>query len=143
MGGRMMEFEYPIGATPLNLNEMEGLIPFHITEQAELNEFEQFNILKAERWVTTKKFSLDEILDQEFVRKLHWRMFNETWRWAGKYRQTEKNLGVVPIIIPIEIKKLIDDVHFQITNKSYSQEEIAARFHHRLVSIHPFANGNG
>src|SRR6202789_1817264 len=26
---------------------------------------------------------------------------------------------------------------------SFEPDKIAARFHHRLVSIHPFANGNG
>ncbi len=118
MGGVIMEFEYPIGATPLDANEIEGLIPIHITQQAELNEFEQYNIIKAEQWVATKKFALKEILNQNFIRKLHMRMFDETWHWAGKFRRTEKNLGVDPIMIPIEIKKLIDDADFQIINQT-------------------------
>jgi Fic family protein len=28
-------------------------------------------------------------------------------------------------------------------HKSYSPDELAVRFHHRLVSVHAFPNGNG
>ena len=38
---------------------------------------------------------------------------------------------------------LLDDVRFQIEYRSWSIDEISARFHHRLVYIHPFPNGNG
>lgn len=139
----MINFDYLLGATPINPNEMEGLIPNHIINQAELNEFEQFNILKAEQWVMRKRLNLDEILDQAFTRKLHMRMFKETWRWAGKFRKSEKNIGVDPLTISIELKKLNDDARFQFENDIYCLDEIVTRFHHRLVSIHPFANGNG
>lgn len=139
----MIDFDYPVGATPIDPNEMGGLIPIHINNQTELNEFEQFNILKAEQWVMRKKLKLEEILEQAFMRILHQRMFNETWRWAGKFRQTEKNIGVDPLIISTELKKLNDDVLFHFENGTYSLDEIVTRFHHRLVLIHPFANGNG
>ncbi len=70
-------------------------------------------------------------------------MFDDTWKWAGQFRKTEKNIGVAPSVINIELKKLMDDTCYQLENKIYSIDEIAYRFHHRLVSIHPFANGNG
>ena len=35
------------------------------------------------------------------------------------------------------------DVRYQIEHTSYPPDEIAVRFHHRLVAIHPFPNGNG
>jgi Fic-DOC domain mobile mystery protein B len=38
---------------------------------------------------------------------------------------------------------LFGDVRYWIENKTYSPDEIAVRFHHRLVFIHPFPNGNG
>jgi Fic-DOC domain mobile mystery protein B len=38
---------------------------------------------------------------------------------------------------------LCDDVKYWIETKTFLEDEIAARFHHRLVSIHLFANGNG
>lgn len=135
--------DYPLGATPLDPEEVNGLKPLHIKTQNELNEFEQSNILKAEQWIFTKRLSMEKVLEQDFFKELHKRMFDETWRWAGKYRLTEKNIGVDPVKISIEIKKLIDDVDYQLDNQTYSRDEIATRFHHRLVAIHPFANGNG
>lgn len=78
-----------------------------------------------------------------FVRRLHQRMFDETWKWAGTYRDTEKNIGVDPAQIAPKTLDLCEDVKAQLAHKSLPLDEIAARFHHRLVSIHPFANGNG
>ena len=70
-------------------------------------------------------------------------MFCHVWRWAGKFRQIEKNLGVPFYKISTELKTLCDDVQYWIEHKTFEQDEIATRFHHRLVHIHPFANGNG
>ncbi len=89
-----MHFEYPFGATPLNPDEIEGLIPDHISTQNELNEFEQNNILQAESWIFSKNYSYLKVLTIDFIKKLHYKMFNETWKWAGKFRQSEKNIGV-------------------------------------------------
>jgi Fic-DOC domain mobile mystery protein B len=135
--------EYPPGATPLDPDEAEGLIPQHITLQSQLNEWEQVNILKAEQWIHQRSFGLKEIATAEFIKKLHQRMFSDTWRWAGQFRQTNKNIGVDKFSIPVELKLLLDDLCYQLQNKSYPIDELVARFHHRLVSIHPFANGNG
>ena len=41
------------------------------------------------------------------------------------------------------VRQLLDDTKAWIEHKSYARDEIAVRFHHRLVQIHPFANGNG
>ncbi len=136
-----MKFDYPIGATPLDPDEIAGLIPTHITAQAQLNEWEQVNIIKAETWLFTTKHST--ILTTAFLQRLHKKMFDQTWRWAGKFRQTDKNIGINWMAIPIQLKDLLDDVRYQIAQKSYSLDEIATRFHHRLVLVHPFANGNG
>lgn len=70
-------------------------------------------------------------------------MFGNVWKWAGKYRRTGKNIGVDWIRIPVELRVLLDDVRFWIDNKTYPAEEIGCRFHHRLVYIHLFPNGNG
>ena len=47
------------------------------------------------------------------------------------------------VLIPIELRHLRDEIRFWIANSTYSTDEIAVRFHHRLVFIHPFPNGNG
>ena len=137
-----MKFEYAPGATPLDPDETNGLIPLHITTQTQLNEWESANILKAENWqVSTSNHG--SFLTIDFIRLLHKKMFDETWKWAGIFRNTAKNIGIDSHQITTELKKLLDDTSFQIIYSTYSIDEIAYRFHHRLVLIHPFPNGNG
>ena len=137
----MVDFDYPQGATPLDPNEIEGLIPTHITTRAELDRWEQDNINEALAWLEQRKPT--NILNESFMKQLHKRMFGNVWRWAGELRKTEKNLGVPFYQISIEVKKLCDDVKYWIQNRTFTEDEIAARFHHRLVFIHLFPNGNG
>jgi len=130
-----------LGNTPLDPDEMEGLIPRHVTTQGELNQVEQANILEAMTWIIGR--SHPDILTESFLRELHKKMFKDVWKWAGKYRKSLKNLGVSADQVPVEIKKLCEDAQFWIQNKTYPWDEIGVRFHHRLVVIHPFPNGNG
>ncbi len=142
MGGIGM-FVYPAGATPLDPEEAEGLLPKHITTQGQLNEWEQVNILEAEIWVGRQNFNLIEIATIDFAKSLHQKMFSKTWSWAGQFRKSDKNIGVDWLSISVELRVLMGDIFYQIENNAYHMDELAARFHHRLVSIHPFANGNG
>jgi Fic-DOC domain mobile mystery protein B len=128
-------------ATPLTDEEIEGLIPTWITVRNDLNAAEQENIIVAEEWAMTRKHPT--LLSESFVRKLHKRMFQEVWRWAGKYRTTAKNIGVDAWKITSEIKTLVENAHYWVEYQTYPPDEIGARFHHKLVWIHPFANGNG
>jgi Fic-DOC domain mobile mystery protein B len=137
-----MKFEYPAGATPLDPDEINGLIPLHISIQRELNEWEAVNILKAENWLFSNT-NHGNFLTIDFVKLLHKKMFDDTWRWAGQFRSTERNIGVHPYKITTDLNNLLEDVRCQIINQSYPFDEIAYRFHHRLVAIHPFSNGNG
>lgn len=136
-----LNLDYPDGATPLSAEELEGLMPAHIATRNELNAWEARNVLKAEQWLRARRRG--DILTPAFVRRLHQRMFDETWKWAGTYRDTEKNIGVDPAQIAPKTLDLCEDVKAQLAHQSLPLDEIAARFHHRLVSIHPFANGNG
>src|ERR1035437_9005266 len=135
-----IQLDYPPGSTPLDADELACLIPQHIRTQGELNEWEQLNILQGVSWARGQR---KEILDDAFVRLLHKKMFDETWSWAGDYRKSDKNFGCDWIKVPVEVHQLLGDVRAQIEYSSYSPDEIAVRFHHRLVFIHPFANGNG
>jgi Fic-DOC domain mobile mystery protein B len=114
-----------------------------ITTHGELDEFEQLNIEKAIEWLLNSRIKKDKILTEEFIRLLHKKMFENVWSWAGKFRKSEKNIGVKWINIRIDLKNLIDDTNFWIENNIYKPDEIAIRFKHRLVNIHCFANGNG
>ncbi len=132
----------PDGATPLDPDEDEGLIPAHITTRGELNEWEQANILRAHKWLVTRR-SKRSVIEIAFLRELHRRMFSDTWEWAGKFRKTMKNIGVAPELVPERTQNLLDDVQYWLDHQTYPVDEIAARFHHLLVAIHPFPNGNG
>jgi Fic-DOC domain mobile mystery protein B len=136
-----LNLDYPPGATPLDPNEAAGLIPSHIATHGQLNEWELVNILEGERWAFSRRHR--NLLSIEFVRRLHKRVFGATWRWAGTFRSTEKNIGIDPAGIQPALLDLFKDVETQLEHKSYPLDEIAARFSHRLVWIHPFANGNG
>jgi Fic-DOC domain mobile mystery protein B len=127
-------------ATPLAPQERIGLIPTHIALRRELNELEQRNIAEADSWCFSRR---RKVLDEKFLRRLHRRMFNQVWRWAGKYRTSERNLGVECYRIETELRQVIDDARCWIEYRSYPIDETAVRFHHRLVVVHPFPNGNG
>jgi len=131
----------PPGATRLDPNEARELIPSSISTQGELDAFEQANMLDAERWALGRRRK--DVLVEGFIRGLHRRMFDQVWRWAGRYRRTDKNLGVPWPQIPAKVADLCADARYWIEHRSYGWDELGARFHHRLVVIHPFANGNG
>ena len=126
--------------TPLTEEERAQLIPTYITQRRELNEAELANISEATKWLSSRK---REVLDDAFLRELHKRMFGKVWQWAGEYRTTPRNIGIDAYRIPMEVRQLVDDVRYQVEHETYPPDEIAVRFSHRLVSIHPFPNGNG
>jgi Fic-DOC domain mobile mystery protein B len=138
-----LELEYEDGQTPLSEEEKDGLLIKLITTHAELNEHEQLNIEQAVKWVIESKLNKNKILTENFIRTLHKKMFGNVWAWAGEFRKSEKNIGVKWINIGIDLKMLLDDTKFWIENQTYSPDEIAIRFKHRLVNIHCFPNGNG
>lgn len=138
-----LEIVHEKGQTPISEEEKEGLLLNYITTQGELNEAEQLNIEEAVQWTMRKKFSVTEILSEAFMLELHKRMYGDVWRWAGKFRHSDKNIGVDWKQVPIALRGLIDDGQYWINHKTFSQDEIAIRFKHRIVSIHCFPNGNG
>lgn len=130
------------GNTPLSPEELADLIP-NLATKEELNEWERENILHGREWAMRDRTAAGEVASDTYVRKLHARMFDQTWKWAGEYRRSEKNIGVPFHQIRERLMALFGDVRYWIENKPYAIDEIAVRFHHRLVWIHPFANGNG
>jgi Fic-DOC domain mobile mystery protein B len=132
------------GSTPLDEDEKQGLIPSWVTFRHELNEVEQDKIARARIWAfrQARKRST-EILNEQFIKSLHKRMLGSVWTWAGTFRTTEKNIGVAPYQIAPDLRNLLDDVKVWLEYGTYPHDELLARFHHRLVAIHPFSNGNG
>jgi Fic-DOC domain mobile mystery protein B len=129
-------------STPTTPDERADLIPSHITNRDELNEFEARGVAGADRWAFSRRRS--DLLSSEFLCQLHKRMFGEVWKWAGTYsREVNRRIGVDCYQIEPQLRELFDTVRYWIDHKSYSPDEIAVRFHHRLTQIHPFPNGNG
>lgn len=137
-----MKLACVIGATPLDSNEIDGLIP-DLQLQSQLNDFEKQSIMEARRWALRSRKLKQQLLTVSGLLLLHRRMFDGVWKWAGTIRSTEKNLGRPPHLIPSELSSLCDDVKYQIEHRVFDWPELAVRFHHRLVSVHPFPNGNG
>ncbi len=133
----------PDGATPLDPDEKEGLLFPHIDTRDELDQMEQVNIQQGLMWLGRKTVSVKNLLSDSFVRELHQKLFGSVWKWAGTYRHTEKNIGIAAEQISVQIRLLMDDAQFWVQASTYAPKELALRFHHRLVSIHAFPNGNG
>jgi Fic-DOC domain mobile mystery protein B len=127
----------------LDEEEKDSLLILTIATTGELDEFEQQNIEKAVQWILGRTFKPELFFTEDFVRMLHKRMYADVWAWAGEFRKTNKNIGVDKWKIPSDLKYLLDDAKYWHENNTYTQDEIAVRFKHRIVSIHCFPNGNG
>lgn len=138
-----LNIQYSPGQTPLDPDEIDGLLIDSIATREELDEFEQQNIEEAVQWTLSRSLKMERILTEKFIRELHKRMYGAVWAWAGHFRTTEKNIGIKSWLIAVELKNLLDDTIYWIKNETYPPDEIAARFKHRIVSIHCFPNGNG
>jgi Fic-DOC domain mobile mystery protein B len=130
------------GATPLDHDELAGLKFKHITTRGQLDELEQANIVKGLLWLK-KNIARDDVLTISFAMDLHKALFKDIWAWAGVFRLTEKNIGIDPLKISVALRDLLDDLSAWIEYETYPAIEAVLRFHHRLVKIHPFPNGNG
>lgn len=115
-----MTFVEPDGATPLDPNIEQGLA-----------------------WVSRRRRKSGDIFDDAFIRTLHKKLFGDVWTWAGSIRRTDKNIGIDPIQIPMRLRMLLDDARYWAENNVYAPLEAAIRFHHSMVLVHPFPNGNG
>lgn len=137
----MTKFTYPEGATPIDPDEVAGLLLTHITTRSELDRWEQDNIIEALDWLDKTKPA--DILNEKFIIELHRRMLGRVWKWAGQFRQSDKNIGGSWHQIPVNLQNLCDDARLWIEMGEVPADEMAVRFHHRLVCVHCFPNGNG
>ena len=94
--------------------------------------------------IAGQRITVAGLLDDLALRALHRDMFGTAWTWAGRYRSSERNIGVPPEQVATGVRDLVADAALWLAAESpYGLHEAAVRFHHRLVAIHPFANGNG
>ncbi len=138
-----MIFHYAKGQTPIDAAEAAELIP-PLETQSQLNAWEQENIIHGREWAFSKRvFKKLDLLSESCLREIHKKMFGETWKWAGHFRKTEKNIGVPSYRISMDLKNLLDDAHYWVEHRTFEPDELAVRFHFRLVQVHLFPNGNG
>jgi len=128
------------GHTKLGADERVGLRPAYIATRGELFEAEERNITDALR---ARAPSVEQLLDDDYLRAFHQRMFAEVWSWAGKYRTRDTNIGIPFEQIPGAVRDLVLDTKEWVESGTYNPDELSLRFHHRLVAAHPFPNGNG
>lgn len=138
-----MQYHYIAGQTPLDEEEKRDLIPSLVTRE-DLDAFEQENILEARKWVMQKStLAKLDVFTEKFLLNLHKRMYGHVWKWAGTFRKSNKNIGVDRIYITTELHQLLGDAAYWLEHKTYPISDLAVIFHHRLVKIHLFPNGNG
>ena len=130
------------GSTPLDHDQIIGIRFSHLTTMGELDELEDVNIQNGLEWLNRQK--TDDYLSIDFICKLHEKLFSDVWKWAGKFRTAEVNISKYrPYDVGPQLKNFFEDAKLWITSGQMSWDEISAEMHHRLVTIHPFPNGNG
>lgn len=130
------------GATPLDHNQIKGIRFSHLTTMGELDEIEDDNIQKGLEWLNRQ--TTEDYLSSQFLCKLHEKLFGDVWKWAGKFRTIEVNISSYRAFdVAPQLLNFFEDVKLWISGGKMSWDEISAETHHRLVSIHPFPNGNG
>ena len=135
--------DQPEGATPLD--DVSGLLRDDITTRGQLDEAEGLNIVNAAEWI--ERGRLVDVFTVQFYRELHTRMYDQVWEWAGALRSqtgATPNIGVPPAMVPVELGRVA--MEFARDWEARSDESLlafVARYHHVLVSVHPFNNGNG
>ena len=139
-----LNLEHKDGDTLLSFEELDKIIPKYITNRSQLYELEQDNIEDAIQWIfSLRNLKPEKIFSREFQNNLHKKMLGKVWKWAGKTRTRETNIGVLPFQIENQRKILNDDAIFWVNNNTWNPLELSLRFHHRLVQIHCYPNGNG
>jgi Fic-DOC domain mobile mystery protein B len=136
------------GATPLRPEDVERLRPElrWVKTLEQLNPLEAANIAECEKWAQTSRlFTLPEFLATTRMERVHREMFDEVWLWAGEIRTHElENAFASPAHrVRTDLEVLWGDARYWLEQQSFAPDELAVRLHHRLVKVHPFANGNG
>lgn len=138
-----MNFEFPEGATPLQ-DYTDLLIPW-VQNMQDLNRVEAENISSAQRkYLRKSPRKLSSWFHYRELLTIHRTMFGKVWSWAGKIRKSITSIGIAPGLIPSQLAEFCKEVvSWEQAPIELAFVEKSARIHHRLVSIHPFENGNG
>jgi len=135
--------DQPEGSTPLD--DISGLLRDDISTRGQLDEAESLNIVNAVEWLESGR--LPDIFTVEFYQELHLRMYDQVWAWAGTLRSetgARTNVGVPPETVPVELGRVAMEYNREWAIRGDEKlVSFIARYHHALVAVHPFDNGNG
>ena len=137
---------HPTGATPLDEDDLQGLIPTWVATRRDLDVVEHENIEAATRWAFGRRRVVGDVRDLltvDFTNRVHRKMFGDVWRWAGVFRQRVTNIGVEPHQITEKLRDALDDAAYWHEHGTFAPTDVAIRLHHRVVEVHPYSNGNG
>jgi Fic-DOC domain mobile mystery protein B len=124
-------------------DERELLLP-SLSTRAQLEEVERIGILAARVWAMRDNvLQRGDLITEKFCRELHRRMFGAVWRGAGTYRTRATARGWEPARIAEGVGLFMDDADGWLAHGTHPIPEAAVRLHHRLVSVRPWAKGNG
>ncbi len=127
------------GATPID--DVSDLIP-NIGTLPELNEYEAENVLDAviKHFINRPVMQEGIEFDYFWMLTVHKDMFGRVWKWAGKTRTKNLNIGVDSTQVEPQLIDVCKSIPYF---KNPPDMSDIAYLHHRLVQIHPFTNGNG
>lgn len=142
------------GETPVSDDELASLLPsirdllgepiskavVYDLEQAVQTDVTELLL----RSVLGNDLSIEELLSDHFVRKLHKDLYGDIWTWAGVFRKLELNIGVAPAQIAVDLRSSMDTIswRWQHTN-DWTPRELGIAAHAETVRVHPFTDGNG
>ena len=130
------------GQTPIDPSIIHDLKHSHIQDMSELYEQERENIAEGIIWLNKKNH---DIYDYFFWLNVHKFMYCNVWKFAGQIRKVELNNTdfKMPYDVRPSLLELSRDLANWVDFKTYPEKEMAALFHEKLLTIHPFKDGNG
>jgi fido (protein-threonine AMPylation protein) len=107
------------GNTPIDPDGQAQLIP-NLATQGELDEWERRNIIEGRDWALGSRTMRNrDPFDESYLREVHERMFDQTWKWAGTYRNSEKTFGCLVHEIRERIGALLGDTRYWADNRTF------------------------
>lgn len=142
------------GSTPVSDDELSMLLPqARVLLGAPVDKAALFDLEQEIQLQVTEElvpqvvggaFSLDDLLDDYFLRDLHGRLYGDIWVWAGKLRSREVSIGIAPEHIAVTLRSSLDTIRYRWQHTTdWTPHSLGIATHAETVRIHPFIDGNG
>jgi fido (protein-threonine AMPylation protein) len=149
-----MPLEPGYGETPIPGDELAALLPHVIdTLTAPITRADIYDLETAVLQDVTEtqlaaaidgSLTLDDLLNEYFLRDLHTQLYGDIWTWAGRLRQREVNIGVAPEQIAVELRTVMGNISYRWEHTTdWTPRQLGIAVHAETVRVHPFTDGNG